>query len=93
MLNYTSLARGARNQKKVGQGRRLKLEGETENMGVCTKERNGMTAEVLIATPCTESLGEKVGWDVKSGAQAERGRVCFFYEKNGKVEFLFFFLV
>ena len=27
---------------------RLKLEGETENMGVCTKERKGVTAEVLM---------------------------------------------
>ena len=27
------------------------LEGETENMGVCTKERKGGTAEVLMATP------------------------------------------
>ena len=36
---------------------RLKLEGETENMGVCTKERKGVTAEVLRATPCTNSLG------------------------------------
>ena len=25
----------------------LKLEGETENMGVCTKERKGVTAAVL----------------------------------------------
>ena len=25
---------------------RLKLEGETENMGVCTKERKGVSAEV-----------------------------------------------
>ena len=32
---------------------RLKLEGETENMGVCTKERKGVTAAVLMATPCT----------------------------------------
>ena len=32
---------------------RLKLEGETENMGVCTKERKGVTATVLMATPCT----------------------------------------
>ena len=31
---------------------RLKLEGETENMGVCTKERKGVTAAVLMATPC-----------------------------------------
>ena len=28
---------------------RLKLEGETENMGVCTKERKGVTGEVLMA--------------------------------------------
>ena len=27
----------------------LKLECETENMGVCTKERKGDTAEVLMA--------------------------------------------
>ena len=26
-------------------------------MGVCTKERKGVTAEVLRATPCTNSLG------------------------------------
>ena len=32
---------------------RLKLGGETENMGVCTKERKGITAEVLMTTPCT----------------------------------------
>ena len=38
---------------------RQKLEGETENMGVCTKERKGVTAEVLMATPCTNSLGGK----------------------------------
>ena len=30
---------------------RLKLEGETENKGVCTKERKGVTAAVLMATP------------------------------------------
>ena len=36
---------------------RLKLEGETENMGVCTKERKGVAADVLMATPCTNSLG------------------------------------
>ena len=27
---------------------RLKLEGETENMGVCTKERKGVTAKELM---------------------------------------------
>ena len=32
---------------------RLKLEGETENMGFCTKERKSVTAVVLMATPCT----------------------------------------
>ena len=26
-------------------------------MGVCTKERKGVAAEVLMATPCTKSLG------------------------------------
>ena len=40
---------------------RLKLEGETENTGVCTKERKGVTAEVLKATPCTNSLGGESG--------------------------------
>ena len=38
-------------------------------MGVCTKERQGVTAEVLMATPCTKSLeceseGHKHGGDV-----------------------------
>ena len=40
---------------------RLKLEGETENMSVCTKERRGVAAEVLMATPCTNSLGGESG--------------------------------
>ena len=40
---------------------RLKLEGETENMGVCTKERKGVTAEVLIAISSTISLGGESG--------------------------------
>ena len=40
-------------------GERLKLKGETENMGVCTKERKGVTAAVLMATPCTNSLSER----------------------------------
>ena len=37
-------------------GERLKLEGKTENMGVCTKEQEGMTAGVLMATPCCSHL-------------------------------------
>ena len=39
---------------------RLKLEGETENICVCTKERRGVSrvryAEVLMATPIMTSL-------------------------------------
>ena len=37
------------------------LKGKTENMGVWTKERKGVTAEVLMATPCT------MHWEVKVG--------------------------
>ena len=40
-------------------GGRPKLEGGTENKCVWTKERIGMTAEVLMATPCTKSLEKK----------------------------------
>ena len=32
-----------------------------ENMGVYTKERKGVTAEVLMAAPCTKSLGGESG--------------------------------
>ena len=38
---------------------RLKLEGETENMGVCTKERKGVTAAVLMATEGCINNGSK----------------------------------
>ena len=41
---------------------RLKLEGDTENMGVWTKKRGSMKAVVLMATTCPKSLhgkGEK----------------------------------
>ena len=34
---------------------RLKLDRETENMGVCTKEREGVAAEILMAASCTLS--------------------------------------
>ena len=46
-------------------------------MGVCTKERKGVTAEVLMATPCTKSLGgesrghKHEGCEGHTGAQAE----------------------
>ena len=46
---------------------RLKLEGETENMGVCTKERKGITAAVLMAAPCTNSLGGVGGRSMGAG--------------------------
>ena len=46
---------------------RLKLEGQTEKMGVCTKERKGVTAEVLMATPCTNSLGGEGGGQKHEG--------------------------
>ena len=51
---------------------RLKLKGETENMGVCTKERKGVTAEVLMATPCTNSLGGQSGGHKHEGCGGRR---------------------
>ena len=53
-------------------GERLKLEGETESMGVCTKERKGMTAEVLMATPCTKSMGGESGGHKQEGDVGRR---------------------
>ena len=47
----------------------LKLEGETENMGVCTKERKGVTAAVLMATTCTNSLGGESGGQRHEGCE------------------------
>ena len=47
--------------------------GKTENMGVCTKERKGMTAEVLIATPCTKSPGCESGGHKHGG---DEGRIA-----------------
>ena len=49
---------------------RLKLEGETENMGVCTKERKGVAAEGLLATPCTNSLAREGDVDSKNGTHS-----------------------
>ena len=53
-------------------GERLKLEGEKENMGVCTKERKGMTAEVLMGTPCTKSLGGESGGHKHGGDEGRK---------------------
>ena len=58
-------------------GERPKLEGETENMGVCTKERKGITAEMLKATPCTKSLGGEIGGR-KHGGDVGRRLCCKF---------------
>ena len=44
-------------------------------MGVCTKERKGMTAEVLIASPCTKSVTKSPGcerWGHKHGGDEGR---------------------
>ena len=38
-------------------------------MGVCTKERKGVTAAVLMATPCTNSLGGESGGPAAPSAQ------------------------
>ena len=38
---------------------RLKLEGETENMCVCTKERKGVAAEGLMSVTHGHSLPKK----------------------------------
>ena len=48
-------------------GERLELEGKTENMGVCMKEQEGMTAVALMATPCTNSLGGESGGHKHAG--------------------------
>ena len=69
---------------------RLKLDGETENTGVCTKERKGVAAEVLMATPCTKSLGggspERRFWFKSLGGGSRRFRSeasgLFFLKKN-----------
>ena len=54
---------------------RLKLEGETENMGVCTKERKGVTAEELMATPCTKQQDDDdVHYKMENGPQNEFSR-------------------
>ena len=41
-------------------------------MGVFTKERKGDTAEVLMATPCTNSLGGESGGQKHEGCGGRR---------------------
>ena len=43
-------------------------------MVVCTKERKGGTAEVLMATPCTSSLGGESGGYTHEGCGGRRLR-------------------
>ena len=61
-------------------------------MGICTrlatKERKGMTAEVLMATPCTKSLrgesgGHKHGGDVGRRLCWKFAAVAWSGEKGG----------
>ena len=40
----------------------LETKGETENVGVCTKERKGVAAEVLMATPSLSHVRETMGF-------------------------------
>ena len=60
---------------------RLQLEGETESMGVCTKERKGVTAEVLMATPCPYSPNSLGG---ESGGHRHEGCGARSAQKSGK---------
>ena len=41
-------------------------------MGVCTKERKGVTAVVLMANPCTNSLGGESGGHKHEGCGGRR---------------------
>ena len=41
-------------------------------MGVCTKERKGVAAEVLMAIPCTNSLGGESGGHKHEGCGGRR---------------------
>ena len=50
---------------------------------MCTKERKGVTAEVLIATPCTNSLGGESGGHKHEGGGGRR--LCW-REKSGLLE-------
>ena len=54
-------------------------------MGVCTKERKGETAAVLMATPCTNSLGGESG-EQKHESEAQRGNDGCVLLKRTKAE-------
>ena len=57
-------------------GERPKLEGETENMGVCTNvttKRKGVTCDV-VQVPTTGDRVERRGWKIGSGGAKGRSR-------------------
>ena len=45
-------------------------------MSVCTKERKGVSAEVLMATPCTNSLGGESGGHRHEGGEGAVFLLC-----------------
>ena len=47
-------------------------------MCVCTKERKGVSAEVLLATPCTDSLGGESGGHRHEGGEGRSVCWCLF---------------
>ena len=47
-------------------------DAETENMGICTKERRHDSRGVLMATPCTKSLGCESGRHKHAGDEGRR---------------------
>ena len=53
-------------------------------MGVCTKERKGGTAEVLMATPCTKLSH----WEVEVGATSTWEIASIFFLLEERIEFL-----
>ena len=65
-------------------GERLKLEGDTENAGVWTKKRKGMTAVVLMATPCIKSLGGGRGGRKQGGGEGRK--LCWKFAKERERE-------
>jgi hypothetical protein len=52
-------------------GKRVKLEGERENRGICAKKWISVKSVVLMATPCTKLLGGGSG--VTSSRKEVRG--------------------
>ena len=69
---------------------RLELEGETESICVCTKERRGVSAGVLMATPCTNSLGGESGEQKHEGCGG-RSMTCDVSQCISALPFLFSF--